>query len=101
VGKLPILSKPRPQDAGSSMHPRSAAMPLVYMGDYSVMGLVVSECARAIDLLKENAFSVTTRPSGSAVHFADTAALQAIVQILREHAIECDISDIVKHVYQG
>ena len=104
MGKIPILSKSFSQDRDTgwaSVHTANPAMPLVYMSDYSVIGLVVSECARAIDVLKENALSVTTKPSGSVVHFTDTAALQAIVQILRNHAIECDISDIVNHVYQG
>jgi hypothetical protein len=101
VAKIPILSQPSTENTGGTIPTVVAEMPLVYMGDFSVMGLVVSECARAIEVLQENAVSVTTGPTGSDVHFGDAATLNAIVQLLRKHAIECHISDIVRHVYQG
>lgn len=101
MGKIPIISKSSPRESRPAFHSNDADLPLLYMNDYSVVGLVVGDYARAIDVLNKNAVSLTTGAFGRDVHFHDGAALQAIVRMLRKHAIECDMTDLVTQIYQG
>jgi hypothetical protein len=101
MGKMPVL----PKD-GNHLESRppclpDASLPIFYMSDYSVMGLLVSNFQEAIQILEENEFSVTRESNGTQVLIDNAAHVRKIFQVFKKHDIKCEIADVVDQVYQG
>lgn len=75
-------------------------MPLFYMGDYSVLGLLVNDLPRALRILAERGFLVSVG-TNSTVSQVETRNLQEVIRLLHLESIDVEIADIVKEVYQG
>jgi hypothetical protein len=70
------------------------------MSDFSVMGLWVSDCVRAVRILRER-FSITTGVHHSEIWVDGTPGIIDVIEILKSSGIDCGVSDIVDQVYQG
>jgi hypothetical protein len=98
--RLPIIPKTGVEDLGGSPVPCAFELPLNYMSDFSVMGLVVSDCEQAVRVLEER-YTVIRGPHGTEVLTDGTPGIGDIIQALGSCGIESGISDIVGQVYQG
>lgn len=78
----------------------SSALPLFYMNDYSRVGLWVSDCGAAVELLQDG-----VTPAGGHGAFEISVdgitAVFALVDKLRAAGIDCGIGDVVDQLYQG
>ena len=76
-------------------------LPTFYMADFSVLGLRVNDCDHAVRVLDRHSF-VVRHESGTAEVDLDTAAqIQAVVQLLEDNGLKCEISDLAENIYQG
>jgi hypothetical protein len=75
-------------------------LPVFYMGDYSILGLLVDDLPRALKILLEKDLLVSegTLTKASQV---ESGNLQEIIYVLHQERIGCEIADIIKEVYQG
>ncbi len=78
----------------------AGGLPVFYMNDYSRMGLWVSDCAAAIELLRDE-FAVTGGPGIPEVVLNGSTAVSALVGKLRAAGIDCGFGDVVDQLYQG
>ncbi len=80
-----------------------AHLPLNYMSDHSVIGLLVDDFHKAIDILRK-CEAVKIRPAirtEVSIPFPCSIHLQKIFNLLENHGIDFELSDIVDQVYQG
>jgi hypothetical protein len=106
MGKMPILSKDRgksPKDPGQPMacYPLNRPLPIFYMSDYSVLGLVVDKLEEAVRVLGENGFLVLDETGDLEVSINHPGQLRDIVRLFKEHGIGCEVRDVVNGIYQG
>jgi len=96
MGKIPIIQKDR-----VSLGTHNNTLPTWYMADYSVIALVVDQIEAAARTLQENGFPLIEGTDGKTVMFDSPAGLDRIITLLRDHTIECSLSDSVTQIYQG
>ena len=104
--KVPIIStySIRHGSAGESSgkaYCLSRPLPLFYMSDYSVLGLLVDSTEKASQVLREYEYPVTEEPYGIDVEIGETARLQDIVRLLAEHSLRVEMTDVIDQIYQG
>lgn len=99
--KLPIVPRRVKQFDDTQPCIPDGALPIFYMSDYAVMGLVVSDLPATVRVLEARQFPLTVTSYGIDVAIDTAARVPAIVQELKKHGIESAMSDIVGHVYQG
>ncbi len=75
-------------------------LPNFYMMDYSILGLLVDDLPKTLDVLSEKGFLVSGKANNS-VSLIESSRLKEIVGLLKQEGIGCEISDIVNEVYQG
>lgn len=76
-------------------------LPTFYMEDFSVLGFQVSDCDRAVQILDRHAFRVRQMEDSSEVDIETAARMQAVMQLLKDNGLECEIADIAEGMYQG
>lgn len=98
--KLPVL--PKKVDGSRAGRPcvPDASLPVFYMVDYSVLGLLVDRFQEAVRVL-EREFTVVDEPVGVGVVIDGAAHVQKVFQVLEKHHIACEMADIVDQIYQG
>jgi hypothetical protein len=104
--KLPILAKEKGSSGKDRGQPEACyrlarPLPISYMAEYSVLGLLVDKLEKAVRVLGENRFPVIDEAGDLAVAVNQPGQLHEIVRLLKEHGIECEIADVVSGVYQG
>jgi hypothetical protein len=52
-------------------------------------------------VLAKNRYGVSQDEDGSHVTLDGTAQVQALVQLLNGHGIDCEIADVADQIYQG
>jgi hypothetical protein len=84
--------------------PRAALdrpLPAFYMEDFSVLGIQVSDCARAIQVLAQHAYALKPSKSSPAVRLATASHLPEVIRLLTQSGLSCEIADIAQEMYQG
>ncbi len=104
--KLPILAKEKSESGKDREQPKACyrlarPLPVFYMSDYSVLGLLVDKLEEAVRVLGENRFSVLEAAGDLEVAMNHPGQLQDIVRLLKEHDVECEIADLISGIYQG
>ena len=97
MGVLPVLQ----QGKDSSVCLTNDDLPEFYMSDYSVMGLKVVNLDRTYRVLTDEDFSVKKKSQHLEINIDHAAQMSEIVNLLNQNGIDCGITDIVDHVYQG
>jgi len=98
--RLPLIPKEGPQN-GPWRHTRRACLPVFYMNDFSRLGLRVRSCDAALSVLAEYRYGVVQDADGSHVALDRADQVQAVVQLLNGHGIDCEIADVADQIYQG
>ena len=79
----------------------SRRLPTFYMEDFSVLGLRVNDCDHAVRVLDRHAFMVRHGSGATEVSLDTAAQIQAVVQLLEDNGLKCEISDLAESMYQG
>lgn len=93
----PIVGKKGPSAATAL----ASALPTFYMGDFSVLGMRVSDCDEALRCLSQHAYATRQGAGGVEVRIDSAAAMQAVVRLLDDHGLECEVGDLADGIYQG
>ena len=106
MGRIPLVAKDRGSSGKDPQQPRECyviarPLPIFYMSDYSVLGLLVDKLEEAVEVLGRNHFSVTEDAGDVEVAVDTPGRLPEIIQILKENGIRCEIADVVGGIYQG
>jgi hypothetical protein len=106
MGKMPILSQDGGKSAGDpkqpmACYPLNRPLPLFYMADYSVLGLLVDKLEDTVRVLRENKFSVGDETGDLEVTISHPGQLRDIIRLLEENGVECRINDVISGIYQG
>ena len=72
-----------------------------YMGDFSVLGVVVDDYPKAMDMLEKNGFSIRRVGDGSLIGFNEPTAVVGILSLLHDEHIGFDYLDIATLYYQA
>ena len=94
---FPIVSKNQ-QQAALGTHMR---LPEFYMEDFSILGLCVDSCDRAVALLKHHQFVVSQTNGSTVVAIDEPAQVAKVVGLLKENGLDCELSDVAQGMYQG
>jgi hypothetical protein len=76
-------------------------LPAFYMEDYSVLGLRVNDCGRAVRIMERHAFSIRRVAGGVDVDIAGASRMHELIQLLEGNGLDCEIADIAVEIYQG
>ena len=76
-------------------------LPTFYMEDFSVIGFQVNDCDQAMQILDQHAFTVRRMDGSREVDIETAARMQAVMQVLKDNGLECEITDIAEGMYQG
>ena len=107
MGKMPILAKDKYLSCKAHGQtgqdcPITRPLPIFYMSDYSVLGLLVDRLDEAVRVLAENRFPVLQEAGGDLeVVLTDPDHLRKMMQVLTGKGIGCEIADVVSGIYQG
>ena len=97
---LPIVSKPEIHDPETDAT-WAGPLPAFYMNDYSVMGLQVSDCDAAFELLATRRYEVTRRHGCRGVVIHAAGEIRRIAGLLAENGLSGEMADIAGQIYQG
>jgi hypothetical protein len=98
MGKIHIL----PKDAeGRQPCLPNEALPLYYMCDHSVMGILVREFDEATLILEKQRWPLARTDAGIEVFVENAAQMEEIVRGFKEFGLDFEIADILGQVYQG
>lgn len=105
MGTMPIFSvkgfygEGQAEDCTGS-YVSDSMLPVFYMADYSILGLLVDDLPKALKVLTENSLLISTG-TNTKVSEVKSGNLQEIVRLFQQEGIRCEIADIIKEVYQG
>ena len=101
--KIPVIQMTASQCEahGHLKYSHCRPLPASYMSEYSVLGLVVGELNRAIEILSGNGFPIEREMFGAEVEILGPAQLPEIVGMLVEAGVHGSIGDVIDSVYQG
>jgi hypothetical protein len=98
MGKIIIVPNDRRRRAAYMVNTR---LPAFYMGDYSVLGLLVASYAKAVRILDEQGYPIQKTACGADINIGGPAQVAEIQQLLHAHGIGSEIADVVDTVYQA
>ena len=106
MGRIPILAQNRDCSNESQQQLRccyriARPLPVFYMAEYSVMGLLVDKVEEALRVLGENKIPVSKENNDIEVSVDHPTQLQRIIRVLTENGIGCELADVVSGIYQG
>lgn len=93
----PVIRKQEPLESAIDQR----EMPIFYMQDYTVLGFRVNDCDQALAVLDRHAFSIRHGHGSKGVEIETAARVRAVVQLLVDNGLECEIADIAEGIYQG
>ena len=76
-------------------------MPEFYMADFSLLGLMVDDYERALQLLKDKSLPLKLTSAGVEYPFKNSAQLHDLVLFLQSRGVNCGVSDVADQIYQG
>lgn len=98
MGKIHVL--PRDAEGRQPCLP-SEALPLYYMSDHSVVGILVREFDEATLLLQRQRWSLARTDRGIEVFVEDAGQMEEIFLGFKTSGLDFEIADIFGQVYQG
>ncbi len=104
--RIPIIPK-NLDESGKDLgicrgsHALARPLPIFYMSDYSVLGLLVDKYEETLRVLEDGRFAVIEEAGDREVAIDRSGDLEQIVQSLRENGIHCEFADVVSGIYQG
>jgi hypothetical protein len=104
--KIPLLGKEKGKSGANreqakGCYPLARPLPIFYMSDYSVLGLLVDQLEEAVRVLGENRFSVFEEAGDLELAMNHPNQLPEIVRLLGNNGIGSEIADVVSGIYQG
>ncbi len=79
----------------------NAALPLYYMSDHSVTGILVREFDEATLILERQRWPLAKIDAGIEVFVENAAQMKEIFQTFKKLGLDFEIADILGQVYQG
>jgi hypothetical protein len=101
MGFLPIVEKYTARQDKGRRNLASDPLPLFYMQDFSVMGLVVGDRSQALDILAANQIVLKRRAGGWGVEIDSRQPLNRVVGTLVQRGVACEVTDLTDGIYQG
>ena len=98
MGKIVILSNDQRCRAA---YMDNARLPAFYMGDYSVLGLLVDPYAEAVRILDEKGYQINKTEYSADIDIKTPAQFAEIQEFLHAHGIGAEMADVVDAVYQA
>jgi hypothetical protein len=98
MGTIHVL--PRNAESGQPCLP-NASLPLYYMSDHSVMGILVREFQEATLILEKQKWPLIKTAAGIEVCIDSAAHMEEIFRVFAKSGLDFEIADILDHVYQG
>ena len=77
------------------------SLPLYYMSDHSVMGILVREFEEAVLILEKQKWPLTRTAAGIEVLVDNAAHMEEIFRIFEKFGLDFEIADILDQAYQG
>ncbi len=97
MGVLPLLEKNSKQRICLG----HKTLPANYMGDYSVMGLLVGRMEAVLRILKDKKFNVRKNADVYEITIDSASRIVELISLLQRNRIDYTMADIVDQVYQG
>ncbi len=97
MGALPVLQK----GSRATLCLADHSLPLFYMNDYSVLGLVVSDLDITYQVLADQNLAIERQADHLEISIERPGQMPEIIKLLNRHGINCGISDIADQIYQG
>lgn len=79
----------------------SREIPLHYMADFTLMGLIVDKYNEARDLLSNEAYPFAETSYNLELSLRSHADIRSITRLLETNGIACTMSDIADSLYQA
>lgn len=98
MGKVHVLPK---DTQGRQPSLPNEALPLYYMSDHSVLGILVREFDEATSILERGRWPLAKTEAGIEVFFENAAQMQEIFRGFKESGLDFEIANILGQVYQG
>jgi hypothetical protein len=76
-------------------------LPLFYMNDYSKVGLRGSSYEQALNVLRHHRYLLSEHLSWAELVIHKTNDIPAVVRLLSDNGIDCQIADLLTCLYQG
>jgi len=98
MGKIHLLPK---EAGGRQPCLPNEALPLYYMSDRSVVGILVREFDEAALLLERQRWPLAKTDTGIEVFFETATQMQEIFRGFKKSGLDFEVADILAQVYQG
>ena len=76
-------------------------LPMFYMNDYSKVGLQVSSYEEALNIFRRHRYLLSEHLSWAELVIHKTNDIPAVVRLLWDNGIDCQIADLATCIYQG
>jgi hypothetical protein len=76
-------------------------LPVSYMSEYSVLGLLVDDLEAAVEVLRQQGIVTTEEVFGAEAAISGRNELPELIQKLSGSGIYCAIGDVIDSIYQG
>ena len=97
MGALPVLQ----QGSRAPFCLLDHSLPLFYMNDYSVLGLLVSDLDVTYQVLVNQNLAIERKSDHMAINIERPGQMSEVVYLLDRNGINCEIADIADQIYQG
>ena len=76
-------------------------LPVNYMEDFSVLGIVVDRYQDSVAVLKKSGFTIESLKPGAIISCEDPSGIGKILALLSTQSIRCNYQDIADSFYQA
>lgn len=77
------------------------ALPLFYMGDFSLLGIVVDDFTDAGHALRQAGYKVLDKNGAADIFFDGRERLPLLLEVLKKAGIGAELRDIAEALYQA
>jgi hypothetical protein len=101
--KIPIVENTPELKGTENKTDDLRTLPINYMGDYSVIGILVDRLDDAVKMLQANGYAVTEGSSSclAEVHIRSSENIGELIDLLGANGIRCEVGDVVHSIYRG
>jgi UDP-3-O-acyl-N-acetylglucosamine deacetylase len=76
-------------------------LPLFYMGDFSLLGIVVDDVAAAGHILRQAGHKVLDKNGAADIFFHGPQQLPTLIEVLHKGGVHAELRDIAETLYQA